>query len=103
MIVEHAFNIQTIVIVEHVFNFQTIVIVEHVFNFQTTVIVEHMFNFQTTVIVERVFPPHLAPKGCLPKVMQKNRILKVVERVHNHKTPDITCILTDFVEGRSEN
>ena len=53
-------------------------------------------------MVERLFPPRLAPKGCLPKVMQKNRILKVVDRVHNHKTPDITCILTDFVEGERE-
>ena len=53
-------------------------------------------------MVERLFPPRLAPKGCLPKVMQKNRILKVVDRVHNHKTPDITCILTDFVDGERE-
>lgn len=49
--------------------------------------------------MEQMFPPKLARKGALPKVTQKNRVLNFVDRVHAHKTPDITCILTDFVEG----
>ncbi|XP_070177662.1 large ribosomal subunit protein bL9m-like isoform X3 [Littorina saxatilis] len=56
-------------------------------------------HVRTTVIMEQMFPPKLARKGALPKVTQKNRVLNFVDRVHAHKTPDITCILTDFVEG----
>ena len=56
---------------------------------------------QTTVVMEQMYPPRLAPKGYLPRVKQRNRVLKMVERVHDQKTPDITCILTDFVEGKS--
>ncbi|XP_070177668.1 large ribosomal subunit protein bL9m-like isoform X2 [Littorina saxatilis] len=56
-------------------------------------------HVRTTVIMEQMFPPKLARKGALPKVTQKNRMLNFVDRVHAHKTPDITCILTDFVEG----
>lgn len=54
---------------------------------------------RTTVIVERKFPIPLAPKGCLPFVKQRHRVYKVVGRVHDKPTPNITCILTDFVDG----
>lgn len=54
---------------------------------------------RTTVIVDRRYPPPLAPKGCLPFMKQRHRVYKVVDRVHSKPTPDITCVLTDSVEG----
>ncbi|KAL8563893.1 hypothetical protein ACOMHN_049549 [Nucella lapillus] len=56
-------------------------------------------HVRTTVVMEQVYPPRLARKGDLPKVKIRNRVLKMVDRAHDHKTPDITCILTDFVDG----
>ncbi|XP_076439023.1 large ribosomal subunit protein bL9m-like [Babylonia areolata] len=59
----------------------------------------NMEQVRTTVIMEQEFPPRLAKKGYLPKVKLKNRILRMVDRTHDQRTPDITCIMTDFVDG----
>lgn len=55
--------------------------------------------WQTTVIVERMYPPKLAKIGKKPSLQARNKVLKFVCRVHDEKTADISCILTDFVEG----
>ncbi|XP_041356214.1 39S ribosomal protein L9, mitochondrial-like [Gigantopelta aegis] len=54
---------------------------------------------RSTVIVERMYPVLLAKKGHAPRLKNRNRVLRFVERVHNKKLPPITCILTDYVEG----
>ncbi|PVD36205.1 hypothetical protein C0Q70_03180 [Pomacea canaliculata] len=54
---------------------------------------------RTTVIVERMYPPKLAKIGKKPSLQARNKVLKFVCRVHDEKTADISCILTDFVEG----
>ncbi|KAK7471804.1 hypothetical protein BaRGS_00035543 [Batillaria attramentaria] len=59
----------------------------------------NMEQVRNTVVVERMYPTQLAKRGQMPRIRPRNMVYKFVDRVHDKKTPNISCILTGFVEG----
>ncbi|XP_050389417.1 39S ribosomal protein L9, mitochondrial [Patella vulgata] len=56
-------------------------------------------QIRTTIIMKRKHPVQLFKEGNLPRIKRRNELYDIVEIQHTKPTPDIKCILTEYVEG----